>query len=165
MTFFSRYEAANPGQFDYAMYLKGQGICSEEAYKEIRPDPEDSKNESGIFEKVRSFFSGMLNEGLTEHDAGMIRAVLLGEKAALDTEIRDLYQDAGISHLLAVSGLHGAILGMGVFNMIRKRKFSRGVSGTAAGIFIILYLLMIGAPGSGVRAAVMLFVLFAAKSL
>ena len=33
--FFLQYAATNPGQFDYALYLKGEGIDSEEKLREI----------------------------------------------------------------------------------------------------------------------------------
>ena len=51
--FFARYEATNPGQFDYAMYLKGQGICNEEAYQAFRPNPEIKEDESGFLGNTR----------------------------------------------------------------------------------------------------------------
>ncbi len=164
--FFQRYEATNPGQFDYAMYLKGQGICSEESYLAFRgKEPEGNGFAAMIIrplKKVSGSFANTLELGFDAKDAGIYKALLLGEKDAPDPEIRDLYRASGIAHLLAVSGLHVSILGMGAFGILRRRKFGRIGSGLAAGILVFAYLLMIGVPGSGLRAFVMLLFAFAA---
>ncbi len=164
--FFQRYEAYNPGQFDYAMYLKGQGICSEESYLAFRGEGSERSGFAAkiirSLKRVSGIFSDALDLGLDAKDAGLYKALLLGEKDAPDPAIRDLYRTSGIAHLLAVSGLHVSMLGMGVFGLLRTRKHSRAGAGLAAGILVFIYLLMIGVPGSGLRASVMLLFVFAA---
>ena len=44
----------------------------------------------------------------------------LGNQAMMEDEIEELYQGAGISHILAISGLHISILGYGLFRFLRK---------------------------------------------
>ena len=44
----------------------------------------------------------------------------LGDKQELDPEIQMRYQLAGIIHILAISGLHISILGMGLYNLLKK---------------------------------------------
>ena len=63
----------------------------------------------------------------TLYDSGTINAMVLGEKADLRPETRELYKDSGISHILAISGLHISIIGMMVFGLLRKTGFSRCV--------------------------------------
>ncbi len=44
----------------------------------------------------------------------------LGDKQELDPETQMRYQLAGIIHILAISGLHISILGMGLYNLLKK---------------------------------------------
>lgn len=53
-------------------------------------------------------------------NAGVLATMALGEKSLLDTEIKELYRDAGISHVLAISGLHVSLLGMGMFALLQR---------------------------------------------
>lgn len=46
--------------------------------------------------------------------------MVLGDKQDLDPEMRMRYQLAGIVHILAISGLHISILGMGLYNLLKK---------------------------------------------
>ena len=55
-----------------------------------------------------------------EEDAGIFSAAVLGDKKALDSEKKDLYQKNGIAHLLAISGLHLSLIGMGDLQLLRK---------------------------------------------
>ena len=170
--FFSRYEATNPGQFDYALYLKGQGIRNEEELNLSRAEaekdeeseaPDMTKTPAGLsLTAVRESIMGSFDAGFLSSDAAVLKAVLLGQKADLDEDIRDLYQSAGISHLLAVSGLHVSMIGMGIFGILRRRKIGRRAAGLAASLSVIFYLLLIGAPGSSQRAGIMLLLSFAA---
>jgi len=48
------------------------------------------------------------------------RALVLGERAALPPELRWAYQDTGLAHLLAISGFNLAVLGWGVFRLVRR---------------------------------------------
>ena len=46
-----------------------------------------------------------LEQIFDEQDAGILAAMLLGDKSRLDEEIRDWYQVGGIAHVLAISGV------------------------------------------------------------
>jgi predicted membrane metal-binding protein len=43
-------------------------------------------------------------------DAGLVRALLIADTKDLDPQVRDRYADAGIVHMLSISGLHVAIV-------------------------------------------------------
>ena len=44
-------------------------------------------------------------------------------KKGMDSEVKALYQGAGISHLLAISGLHLSLIGAGLFGLLKKYGF------------------------------------------
>lgn len=53
--------------------------------------------------------------------------MVLGDKQDLDPEMRMRYQLAGIVHILAISGLHISILGMGLYNLLKKSVLESGL--------------------------------------
>ena len=83
----------------------------------------------------------------------------VGEKNLLDAEVKQMYQKAGISHVLAISGLHISVIGMGLYKLLRKIKCSFLTSGVIAGTVIGGYGMMSGLGTSTIRAVLMFFVL------
>lgn len=82
-------------------------------------------------------------------------AILLGDKAQLDTETKVLYQKSGIGHILAISGLHMSFIGVGFYKMLRKMGVGFGISGFIGMTFLSLYTIMIGNSVSSLRALIM----------
>ena len=52
---------------------------------------------------------------MEERDAGVLGAMILGEKTYLPADRKEQFQKTGIGHLLAISGLHVSLLGAGLF--------------------------------------------------
>ena len=71
---------------------------------------------------------------------GTMSAILLGEKSGLDEEMRKLYQKNGMGHLLAISGLHMSLIGMGLYSFLRKAGTSFFTAGMAGSSFLLLEL-------------------------
>lgn len=59
--------------------------------------------------------------------------MVLGDKQDLEPEMRMRYQLAGIVHILAISGLHISILGMGLYNLLKKSVLESGLREFFAG--------------------------------
>ncbi|MDO4265642.1 MAG: DNA internalization-related competence protein ComEC/Rec2 [Eubacteriales bacterium] len=156
--FFSRYLIRNQGEFDYGLYLKGLGISSEAALSDYR--------NGGLLNSDLPYFSQLgkfrlrctevLSGIFPEKDAGIYQALLLGDKSDMDEGVRALYQSQGIAHLLAVSGLHFGIIGMGLYRMLRLLTLSPGCAGAFSSLFVVSYGFLTGAQGSAVRAVIML---------
>ena len=87
----------------------------------------------------------------------------LGDKQELDPEIQMGYQLAGIIHILAISGLHISILGMGLYNLLKKM----GLGIWPAGIFslgvMLQYGIMTGGSVSTMRAVTMFLIAMGAR--
>ena len=61
--------------------------------------------------QVRDYVSGKLSERLDgESSRGIAAALLLGDRSGLDKEIKTAFRNAGISHALALSGMHVGII-------------------------------------------------------
>ncbi|MDR2796749.1 MAG: ComEC/Rec2 family competence protein [Treponema sp.] len=86
--------------------------------------------------------------------AGLAEALLLGVKDNLDTELSQAYQYAGCSHVLALSGMHLAIL-TGVLAWFLRRLLGIKAAALLGGCCIIGYVYMVGNLPSLDRAAIM----------
>ena len=160
--FFEKYEASNPGQFDYGIYLKSLGICNYSDYEAYMQKKNETEDKAEAIYKVRSICSEVLDEELDNEDAGLYKAILLGDRSDMDTNISELYKAAGISHLLAVSGLHIGIIGGGLFKLLKKLKIKKRKATLISSAAVCFYMLLCGASGSTLRAAIMLIIAFAA---
>jgi competence protein ComEC len=85
---------------------------------------------------------------------GLAQALLLGARDNLDGELTAAFRDSGCAHVLALSGMHLALL-CGLLARLLKKPF--GVRGAAAAgaVFVLLYVYLAGEQASLVRAAIM----------
>ena len=85
----------------------------------------------------------------------MLSAMLTGDKSNIDTETKDLYKTVGIYHILAISGLHIALIGGILYKVLKFLRLKPYLAAFAGLVVIILYGIMIGMPPSAFRAIVM----------
>jgi competence protein ComEC len=118
----------------------------------------------GLGVRIRGSVRGRV-ESLFGDQAPLAASVILAQRDALDPEVRDRFARAGLSHLLAISGLHvGLVCGLlllagGLLRIGKQRAAILGAAGTVG------YVLLLGAPHSAVRAALQLVLLLAATML
>ena len=89
-------------------------------------------------------------------------AMVAGSRHAMPNDLREAYSKTGLSHLMAVSGLHLGIVLLVIGFMLMPLRFMHGGHRIAALLAIVaiwLYAIMSGASPSVVRAAIMLSVL------
>lgn len=161
-SFFRGYEATNPGEFDYALYLKGEGISSEQELEEYYNGYSGSDPIRSGISSLKSRLEACIDRYMTPKDAGIYKAILLGDKADMDEGIKELYQASGISHIIAVSGLHISLVGMSVFKLFKALGARTDISALSASISALLYVSLTGSSGSALRAFIMLICRFAA---
>ncbi len=97
-----------------------------------------------------------------EKPAGIFSAVVAGEKSELDAEIKELYQENGIAHVLAISGLHISLIGMSVYSLLRRRH-SYFSSCLISSLLMAGFCVMSGGSVSAVRATIMFFIRMVAE--
>lgn len=88
--------------------------------------------------------------------AGAYRAMLLGEKSAISQELKTLFQDSGIAHILAISGLHLAILGGTIYRLLLLLSLDHRFSSALAALTALLFALLSGSSQTVLRALLML---------
>ncbi|MFR6044289.1 MAG: ComEC/Rec2 family competence protein [[Ruminococcus] lactaris] len=150
--------ARNPGNFDQKEYYRKQGI-----HVKVRADTLEKQSEKSLLYdriknemwKWRKKLSGQLQTKMGSYYGGTMSAILLGEKSGLDEEMRKLYQKNGMGHLLAISGLHMSLIGMGLYSFLRKAGTSFFTAGMAGSSFLLLYTGMTGNGIASQRAWIM----------
>lgn len=150
-------QARNPGGFNESLYYARQNIFGRVRCEEILEVSGDQNILMEWLYKLKIAWKKCLVDCMGDKNGGILAAMILGEKSEMDSEVKELYQNNGISHILAISGLHISFIGMGIYKLIRKSGMGFGVSGILAMSILTLYVLMIGFSVSAVRAYIMLF--------
>jgi len=89
-----------------------------------------------------------------ENWSGLAVALLLGVRDNLDTDLVSLYRDAGLSYILALSGMHLGIIAALISFLLKKPLGLKGCA-VAGSAIIVLYCLLVGPMPSLNRAALM----------
>lgn len=92
----------NPGGYDYAAYLRRNGISGQLFVKEII-------SQQALPPSVRERFQLILGAGLNKREAALAEAINLGVRDDLG-DLRDVFAASGLAHILALSGLNIAVL-------------------------------------------------------
>jgi competence protein ComEC len=100
----------NPGGFDYRFYMQSRGIALMAVAKDGRYVVPMGKGKAGllddILERARSPLRLFFQEGLSYRAQAIYTALILGERQGLTPQIREPFDRSGVSHIMAVSGLH-----------------------------------------------------------
>src|SRR5262249_15328520 len=121
--------AANPGEFDYASYLRDQGIGATFIVRKTS-DSIWLRGEAGwalaiVLARIRQWGRETLQASLPESEAALGSALLLGDDAALSREEWEKYIETGVIHIVAISGQHLAVLSAFAFMVMRLLGASR----------------------------------------
>lgn len=154
--------AANEGEFNAKSYYRTQGYSLSfegvELQKVVKNNTlsgklsrtlDTFKNE--IKERTDSIFGG--------DKAGIVAAVLFGGKSNLSEDIKELYNTAGIGHLLSISGLHISLIGTIIINLFKRVGSGRLLRGIATVVMLFCYCCMTGFGLSTKRAFIMFCIL------
>lgn len=153
----------NPDEFDYARYLKRKGITGSayipaNKWKLVGNEPEESLRQKAddIRNQVVEHYRKLHFE---EDELAVLMALTLGEKDELSDEIRETYSVAGASHVLALSGLHVALIAglfmMMLYPLYRWNRHLKHICMVFVIILLILFAYFTGLSPSVVRAVLM----------
>jgi len=151
----------NPEPFDgfrYDEYLSSQGIYSL-CYQPEIISTQSRTSVSSLLWQFRNKAARTINLGLKEPEAGIAVATVLGDSSGLSDRTRELYAKSGLSHVIAISGLHISLLTVILLNSLIYCGLSRKASFYGTVLFLAAYVALIGFPASGLRGALMGFLL------
>ena len=162
--------------FSYDRYLARFDIYSVCYYPRIASSPGPSPAVAGegrnvgawFYKKIFSLknkFREIIDYGLTEPESSLARAIILGDKKGIPDDLRDKFSKTGVSHIVAISGMHISILAGLVMVMLLGLGLWRKYAFYFASVFLIVYIILIGLPASAMRAGLMGFLILWALNL
>lgn len=154
--------SGNPGAFDYKRYCLFQDITHQvfldkkdfaiaegkfqSAYKQWLQN-----SKSGLLQVLKKYIPG-------EREAGVAEALLIGYRDDLDRDLMQSYSNTGVIHVIAISGMHLAMI-YGLLIIVLKPLGKNRHTGLVRGVIILsvlwLFTLLSGAGPSILRSAVM----------
>jgi len=131
--------------FNYRLYLMSNKI-----YYNLKLDSFNKVSSNKIYKLKNNIYKKV--DGLKSED--YIKTFILGDKGDLDDDIKLIYQENGISHLLAISGMHISLLASILKFILKKIKYNH----ILISLFLLFYCFLTGFSPSIIRAT--LFFIF-----
>ena len=147
--------AANPGQFDLRQYYKSLGYLYYIEEPEVISVAGGKNRIVYRLDSLKTSLKAVYRKCCTATDAGVYAAMVTGDRSDMDSTVSELFSAAGIGHILAISGLHISLIGMGLYRLLRRIGFLCPMSAIISGIFVVLFGVMTGNSVSATRAIVM----------
>lgn len=140
-------------------YLLSKGICAEaEQIGAVSVTHTNDKTLLSYISAMRSAVSRRLIEVSDERAGGFLCALITGDKDLLDSNTALNFSRIGISHILALSGMHIAILAMGLSKLLGLFCLNKKIKTVVIMLFTIFYMAFTGFSPSVTRAGIMLIV-------
>ncbi len=150
----------NPGEFNYAEYLKLQDInvfFNVKSAKCIIAASGGNGNyiQQSIIQPLRQYIGESVDEIFTGSESSFLKGLLIGDRSELTKDVKESFLNAGVMHVLAVSGLNVAfviIIFSGLYSIFVPLRQLRTV---LIIISLLIYMMVSGSSPSIVRATIM----------
>ena len=148
----------SPHQFDSQKHLFSRGLSGT-----LRCGPGDVRlahSFTGLSPRriaygIRGSIDEIFHKVLPEDDAALMSAVMLSMKDNLGEDARRNFSEAGLMHIMAVSGIHVMVLSIIVIAVLRRANVGIRPARAISVLFVIAYAFVAGLTASIVRAAIM----------
>ena len=145
----------NPGGFDFAAYLKKDGIylCASADADDITVTADHATLKRALF-RLREKLSQTADRAFGDA-SDIMKAILLGDRSGIDDGLYESFSRTGISHLIALSGLHVSAIALMLEWLFKKLRMPRTVRYTVTVLLLALYAVMTGSGHGTLRAVIM----------
>lgn len=158
----------NPGEFDYAGYLREKGISFTASAKynnvELLAGFSGSRLEA-LRWRVRRSVLRKIHQLWLEQEAGLMDAIVMGEETFIERPARLDFQRSGTYHVLVVSGMNVSILALFTVWFLRKLRLGQEIASLAAIALILAYAAVTNVGPPVWRAGLMFAVYLATRLL
>jgi len=154
----------NPGGFNEFQFLRSRGID----YKIFAESVRAYEVNLTLSLHIRNFgmhLADVFDQVLPPEMAGIMKAMIVGDRSGLDSDVRDAYRAVGMFHILVVSGLHVAVLVAFVERSLKFFGMGLKKRSLITILFIIAFAILTGAGVATVRASIMGIALIASGLL
>lgn len=160
-------QAKNPNSFDYQFYLKRKEIFWLLQPNEISPSfcTPPQGNLITVLKRVRQKEVHNLEKKMDEELAAIFAALLYGDRNLMNPDMEEAYAKTGTVHLLAISGLHVALLTGMCYAFLLRIGMTREKAELLLIVILPFYAVLTGLAPSVNRAVLMLILVLAAHRL
>lgn len=149
----------NEGGFNYNYYLNAKGIhavsyAAPYQIKKIGVLMRTNIIEEFVY-RSRQSITRTVNKFLPENEAALLKGIIIGDRTGFSEKMTENFSRSGLSHLVAVSGMHVAILLTGITYLLGLFNINKYLSKVISIIFIILFIFITGCTPSVLRASIM----------
>ena len=148
----------NPGEFDFKTFYQRQNIFGrvyQNKEKPIRVIPAKGNSLLRMIHTVRDGIRNRFYRATDESVAGLLSALILGDKSEVDPELKSAFVETGVIHVLAVSGLHVGYVLLILMVLTKFLRIPWGWDRIAIITGLGLFVLLTGGRPSVVRASLM----------
>ncbi|HCT65579.1 MAG TPA: DNA internalization-related competence protein ComEC/Rec2 [Lachnospiraceae bacterium] len=147
----------NPGGFNQRAYANAMGINYQMVGEKVTKYGESHR---AIYDSIADFrqkINAVYDSIFPPSEAGLVKAMVTGDTSGLEDDIRGLYSNTGISHILAVSGLHTGILAFLLLWILRKCVgINKRIASAVVMVILLGYAVFAGEKPAVVRAVIMM---------
>ncbi len=151
--------------FSYRRFLQQQGIYWMFLPDKTQPIEVLAEGEGNLWLatcfKLRRTIVGIYKRYLNPREAGFVAALVLGDRAGLPKDLKEIFINTGTAHILAISGMNMAVVSTVFLFILRLVPLPRQWQFLAAAAFLFVYACMSGWSASVVRACLMSAVVLA----
>jgi competence protein ComEC len=167
-----------PGEYDFRRFLALQeifvtGYLADAAGLELLQEKARFPLQRSIDDSAR-WLCRFIDSSVQPPESGVLKALLVGERGYVSTEIEELYSRTGVNHILSISGFHLGIMAFVIYQLLaliagqsdRLLLYNiRWKLMLATVPFIVSYLLISGCAPATVRSVLMFSACFLALLL
>ena len=155
----------NDGQFDAQKYYRIRGYEASVVNAQVlKVSKSYSKYREWLY-RLKENTKQIFSSNMSENEAYTLCAMVLGDKSGINADVKNLYQAAGISHVLSLSGLHIATVGICLFSIFTSVGIGILGASICSAFIMISYGIMTGMSTSTIRALIMFFLAIIAKNI
>jgi competence protein ComEC len=149
--------------FEYRTYLLAQGIDHTMTYPKVTVLESGAGSEFvAMLLSFKQKLSSAIDTALRAPEAGVAKGILLGEKQALGKELLASFRDAGLIHIVVLSGYNIAIMIEACMKLLSF--LSLRIRCIIGSFIIVCFVLMVGLSATVLRAAIMATLVLIARA-
>jgi competence protein ComEC len=138
-----------------AVSLERVGVTAIATGAQVTPIATGGPTPSRLAQQARRFLTAAVTRALPEPEATLLLGIAFGIHGTLATGVRTPLQDAGLIHIVAVSGLKVVMVAGLVSGAARRRGWSRRRRTVATLAVVAMYVVLSGAGAAAMRSSLM----------
>ena len=111
------------GDYDFSFYAKAAGIGAIGSIQKIEKIQHPAWSLGRTLEELRRHIKERFHHHLSKEPASIMTAMITGDRSSIPPHINDTWKEAGIYHLLSISGLHMTVIAGLMFFLFRRMVF------------------------------------------